>query len=369
MGKDIIQNLDELLVGFENENDSDVLVFNGPIRPETSRSFRQRMNQKNTGRKNVLLMLSTLGGSPDDGYRIARALQRRYEQFTIYIPSLCKSTGTLLAIGASEVVMGDFGELGPLDIQIRKVDEIWESSSGLNVSAALAQIETRVCESFSRFFFEMKRNFQLSTKTASEIATKLSEGIYEGIAEQIDPIQLGETHRSIGIAQHYGESLNNKGKNLKDGALERLIAGYPSHGYVIDSEEASSLFNKVRSPTEKEVKLFNALDAFFNLSIVVDQAQDSVIWNVRDLIDFFIERKKQEEAQAARLRENEDEQQEATTGTPSNPASKQSKNGGLREQVESNVQSNQPKESANRAASAKRNEVPRDIGSASSKPS
>ena len=325
------------------------------------------MNQKNTGRANVLLILSTLGGSPDDGYRIARALQRRYEHFTIYITSLCKSTGTLLAIGASEVVMGDFGELGPLDIQIRKADEIWETSSGLNVSAALAQIETRVCESFSRFFFDMKRNFQLSTKTASEIASKLSEGIYEGIAEQIDPIQLGETNRSIGIAQHYGDSLNNKGKNLKDGALERLIAGYPSHSYVIDSEEASTLFNKVRVPTEKEVKLYNALDAFFNLSLVVDRAQDSVIWNVRDLIDFFKERKKQEEQQASNLKENDHGQQTSTTRDQQNTSSKQSKNGGLREQVESDVLSDKKGEPSQGTVVSKNNKVQRDVRSNSSK--
>jgi hypothetical protein len=195
--------------------------------------------------------------------------------------------------------MGDFGELGPLDIQMRKTDELWETSSGLNVSAALTQIENRVCESFSRFFIDMKGRFQLSTKTASEIATKLSEGIYEGIAEQIDPIQLGEANRSIGIAQHYGESLNRKSKNLKDGALARLIATYPSHSYVIDCEEASSLFNNVRTPTDKEANLFKILDVLFNLSTVVDSSQDSVIRNVREMIAVFKELQTQEEAQTA----------------------------------------------------------------------
>jgi hypothetical protein len=37
--------------------------------------------------------------------------------------------------------------------------------------------------------------------------------------------------------------------------LERLIASYPSHEFVIDREEAQELFNSVRSPTEDEDEL------------------------------------------------------------------------------------------------------------------
>lgn len=341
MEKDVVQLLDSLLKEFESGNDSDVFVFNGPIRAETYRSFRQTIKQNQNRRKNALMILSTLGGSPDDGYRIARSLQQKYEKFTIYIPSLCKSTGTLMAIGASEIILGEFGELGPLDIQIRKADEVWEMSSGLNVSAALAQIENRVSESFTRFFIEMKQNFELSTKTASEIATKLSQGIYSEIAEQIDPIQLGETNRSIRIAEYYGNSLNTKSRNLKEGALERLIAAYPSHGYVIDIQEALSLFNNVRQSNDKELALFDALDAFFNLSLVVDRTQDSMIWRVRDLIDFIQDRRNQEKKSASKTEGEENEQQANTKGNQPNKSGVQQKDGGIHSKVESDIQ---PKE-------------------------
>ena len=42
---------------------------------------------------------------------------------------------------------------------------------------------------------------------------------------------------------------------MKDSALERLIADYPSHGFIIDRCEAETLFHKVREPSEDEYML------------------------------------------------------------------------------------------------------------------
>lgn len=337
MANDILEKLSGLLNSFVDENECDIFILNGPINSDTARSLRTQVNQKLQRKTNVLLVLTTLGGTPDDGYRIARTLQRKYKKFSIYVPSLCKSTGTLIALGASEIIMGELGELGPLDMQLRKADELWETSSGLNVSAALSQVETRVCDSFSRFFFEMKQNFLLSTKTASDIACRLSEGIYKGIADQVDPIHLGETNRSISIAQQYGESLNSKSKNLKDKALNNLIAGYPSHSYVIDIKEAETLFNKVRLQNEKEAVVFAELDSFISVSNVVERGQDSVIFYVKDLIDALLEKRKQDAADASKQKGKPHGEKQESTGNQQDPTSKRSKDGGLSEQIESDV--------------------------------
>ena len=37
----------------------------------------------------------------------------------------CKSAGTLLALGADEIIMSNLSELGPLDIQLPDRDYIW----------------------------------------------------------------------------------------------------------------------------------------------------------------------------------------------------------------------------------------------------
>jgi ClpP class serine protease len=41
-----------------------------------------------------------------------------------------------MALGANEIVMSDFGEFGPLDVQIYKTDE-FARSSGLDIHQSL----------------------------------------------------------------------------------------------------------------------------------------------------------------------------------------------------------------------------------------
>lgn len=69
---------------------------------------------------------------------------------------------------------------------------------------------------------------------------------------QIDPNRLGEMQRAMRIAQEYGYRLNQSSQSLRNGALDNLIAGYPSHSFVIDRKEAATLFSSVRPPTNSE---------------------------------------------------------------------------------------------------------------------
>lgn len=68
---------------------------------------------------------------------MGRFLQEQYESITIFVPSLCKSAGTLLAMAGHELVLTDFGELGPLDVQLSHKNEPFQQRSGLVFKASL----------------------------------------------------------------------------------------------------------------------------------------------------------------------------------------------------------------------------------------
>lgn len=75
--------------------------------------------------------------------------------------------------------MGDLSELGPLDVQIRRKDELGEFSSGLTINAAveaILEIEFKFWEFFMLQSL-IKSDNALSFKTAAEIATPLALGI------------------------------------------------------------------------------------------------------------------------------------------------------------------------------------------------
>lgn len=251
-------------------NDSDVILYSGSV---GRRGFEQiaRICADQNRRENAILFLSTYGGDAHAGYRIARSLRRTYKHVAVFVHGICKSAGTLIAVGAHELIISDFGELGPLDVQIQKDDEIFgETGSGLNLMQALSTLNKRTYSLFEDCLLKIKvgSGGQLTTKSATEVATKMAVGVYSEIYRQIDPVRLGEIDRAINIAFDYGKRLDG---NLKQEALASLVVGYPSHGFVIDREEAEELFDAVRPPDNAEAALADYL------SDCLDEPRDELL--------------------------------------------------------------------------------------------
>lgn len=232
--------------------DTDVLIYAGSIDRSGYDDFTDALPKAN--RTKLLLVLCTYGGDPDAGYRIARAAVHHYgcQNFRILIPSYCKSAGTLICIGAHELVMADRAELGPLDVQLQKQDEIFQQSSGLDILRGVTYLQQEALQSFKSYLLDINGGSGLSTKIASEISSKLVIGLYEPLFSQVDPIRLGEMNAALQIANDYGTRLNEKSKSLKAKSLKTLISEYPTHGFVIDRAEARTLFERVVEPNEME---------------------------------------------------------------------------------------------------------------------
>ena len=196
----------------------------------------------------AVLVLATPGGDAHAGFRIARALQHRYSSFAALVPRYCKSAGTLILVGASELILADRSELGPLDVQIKKSDEVSGRNSGLDYIQAVSNLQSSALDGFKVYLSELTDGMGLSTRIASEISSKLIAGIFQPIFAQIDPMKLAEMQRATEIAYAYGERLNEKSKNLRGDGLQALITAYPSHGFVIDRKEAKKLFTHVSEP-------------------------------------------------------------------------------------------------------------------------
>lgn len=228
----------------------DFYFYKDDISRENAKKLIRVVTDKRKTSKNKVctLFLITNGGDPDAAYWIAKALQNNYEQVQIAIPSFCKSAGTLIAIGAHTLFFGNYGELGPLDIQLSKDDELIGSTSSLVAKQSLVALIGSATNTFEETMVNifLQSKGRITTKTAAEIAVNLTGTLFRPIMEQIDPMRVGEHDRSTTIALQYGRRLDAEYENLKDEALEKLIYSYPSHGFVIDYTEASQLFNRVQ---------------------------------------------------------------------------------------------------------------------------
>lgn len=252
----------EICERISEEEDCDVAIYNGPIgRPFDTEIIKKCIYRKK--RKNLLLILVTSGGNPDSAFRMARYFQEKYERFTVYVTGYCKSAGTLIALGAHELVMSDHGELGPLDIQMAKKDELIEKQSGLTVMTALRSLDIRAFQAFELFFLQTQTGGGglISVGTASKIATELVDGLYSPIYGQVDPLHVGEAGRASLIALRYGERLIRRSQNCSERTVQTLATGFPSHGFVIDRVEAAELFANVREPNSLEAALAMLLES------------------------------------------------------------------------------------------------------------
>lgn len=239
---------------------TDYFLYNGPIERGKDLDFIEIVDQEKVHDACVLFLV-TGGGNPDAAFKMARYLQQRYEKFTVAITGACKSAGSLMAIGAHEVAFAPYGELGPLDVQLSKTDHLAQLESGLNISDAFLTLEERAIATYSKLVFQIISSSAgvIAFPTASHAAKEIISALYGPIFARIDPEEVGSRSRAMRIGTDYGERLNVRSENLKDGALNRLASSYSSHTFVIDYAEAQMLFKRTRTLDDVEIRLVQGL--------------------------------------------------------------------------------------------------------------
>lgn len=129
------------------------------------------------------LILHTPGGIVLAAMQIARAVEAHPAKVTVYVPVYAMSGGTLIALAADEIVLGEFSVLGPIDPQILG----FPAASILSARAAkpaelvfdlthvLADVSEKALNQVKRGAVELLTP-RLEPAAAAEIAEKLAGG-------------------------------------------------------------------------------------------------------------------------------------------------------------------------------------------------
>lgn len=94
-----------------------LIVVSSPIFTN-SLVFLEELIHDGDPKVDLHLMLTSPGGDGETALRIARSLQSRCKELTVVLPDQAKSAATLIALGAHSILMGPFGDLGPVDPQL-----------------------------------------------------------------------------------------------------------------------------------------------------------------------------------------------------------------------------------------------------------
>ncbi len=148
-----------------------------------------------------------------------------------------------------------------------KKDELWGRRSGLIHHLALSVLQDNAFKTFENIFINITTRSlgAITSRTAAEIATQITTGLFTPLYQQINPLRVTEARRAVSIASDYGLRLLEGGKNSDRDNLNRLITVYPSHEFIIDRREARTLFDNVRKPEEDELELANGLSHLAHL--------------------------------------------------------------------------------------------------------
>lgn len=243
-----------------NAYDADIYFYSGSIDDDGFGKITRTVTE-HAQRDHAILILVTNGGLANPAFQIARLFQNTYQRFSVFCPSRCKSAGTLLALGANTLIMDTFSELGPLDVQLVKQNEIFARKSGLLAKSSFDALADASFEVYERLMINIsvKSRGNVSFKLASELSATMASTMMTPVYAQINPEIVGAENRDLDIAYAYGTRLTAVSGNAGVETVFNLIHGYPSHDFIIDAKEAGELFNNVEQPREELYQILAAL--------------------------------------------------------------------------------------------------------------
>lgn len=131
------------------------------------------------------LVLHTPGGLVLAAMQIARAVEAHPARVRVFVPVYAMSGGTLIALAADEIVLGEFSVLGPIDPQIAglpaaslvKVRQLKPAAQTFDLTLVLADVGEKALAQVKRGAVELLTP-QLEQGAAEELAEKLAGGYW-----------------------------------------------------------------------------------------------------------------------------------------------------------------------------------------------
>ena len=202
----------------------------------------------------------------DSSFRVPYLFQRMCPSYTAFVPKAAKSGATLFCLGAKEIVMGRWAELGPLDPQVttqpgEERHYFRSPESALESFRALRFAQREVTEYLDEFFASLTSR-GISARHAVREAKELVEATIGRIYTNVSPFELGGSGRVLETMENYCKKIMaaaNYGESDIVDISQKLVWSYPDHEFFIDHDDAKKLKLRVRSADDAEQALLDEL--------------------------------------------------------------------------------------------------------------
>ncbi len=167
------------------------------------------------------LLIHSSGGFAESAERIVAVIYTYCDDFRAIVPKQAKSAATMIAMGASEILMSDTSEIGSIDPQIRYGN--------------LGQIAV---QSVIKAYEQLKKEIEEKQSRNENYDAELIQ------LSKIDPILLRESRKHMDLAKDIAVKLLNKrmliGNPISKGGVDKFLDDGEtfSHGRLINWETA-----------------------------------------------------------------------------------------------------------------------------------
>ena len=208
----------------------------------------------------ISLYLYTRGGDTSAARNIVNLLRMYCDYLQVIVPHKAHSSGTIISLGADEIIMTKQATLGPIDPSL---------NTPLNPRVSDGSIMPVSVEAV-KGYLEFAKN-ELGITDDAALAS-----IFEKLTDFVHPLVLGEVYRSKAQIQMMAEKLLKN--QVDDGERVKKIIGFlcsdsGSHDYTINRREAQTeLGLNIIKPTPEQYILIKELYDDINEELVFGKA-------------------------------------------------------------------------------------------------
>jgi ATP-dependent protease ClpP protease subunit len=201
----------------------------------------EQINMIPSEQKDIDFLIISNGGEPIAAQRIISILRERFDHISVILPYVAYSAATVLALGADDIVMHPYSNLGPVDPQmsiIRPNDKGQQSQFHFSSEDVKNYIE-----------------FIRSDVGITDQAQLISA--FSILATEVGAIPIGSTKRSQQLLLSLSEKMletHMGSDNSKAASIAKALnTSYYHHGYPVGRQEAKKLGLDITLP-DKEIE-------------------------------------------------------------------------------------------------------------------
>lgn len=281
----------ELYKQIERERKSKILVFvtgdkvgmETQISSEMPEYFVNHLDKFNLPKK-ISLLLYTRGGDTMAAWSLINLIKQFCDEYEVIVPSKARSAGTLICLGANNVVMTKQATLGPIDPSLNSHLNPQNPTFPQNPQARVPVSVESIKGYFEYAIKELNINNQ-------EELTK----VFLDLSQKVHPIVIGNVFRSRSQIVMLAEKLLSQHFEDKDkisNIISFLCSESGSHDYPIYKREArNNLGLNIETPTQDFYNILKTIYDSFIDELEINKIFDpNVILGNQNMANYSVRR-------------------------------------------------------------------------------